>query len=477
MNCGYCGEENPEKAVFCKKCGRRLDGMALCGACGAFTPADGEFCVQCGSNRNAPVYAMPLRFPAVRGAEKTAKAAEKRRASAGISAEKGLAASPAQTEQQIVREGKAAAILHAVSFWCFAAAALVGMIFVFLIGLSVNVGKISTGVGGYDIFYFFGDAYSGAKNSDALTTGAALGTVCSVFALAGTVGCFIFTVVRAVLILLKKTEKGLAVPAAATFFAYACGAALLSMCMTQSAETAGVTVGYGLNDATVAGLVIGAIVLAAAMGMRGWAVGIQGGVRTYAVNLLCGVVLAALLLACVGVMGMGAVSFSLSSEYVDVSSSSTFGISPFFTQLAALGTGVVSGLVGGEEHADSSVYDTCSGMMVMLAVAACLACVFAVLACARLFSVPGKNVSKQTVIFAATSGGLCVLAGIAMCVAGTSYAAEMGEAYAAGLVQPIILMVLGVFVCVAAVVGALPGRRHAADGVMAEVPSEEAQEI
>ena len=60
MQCGYCGTENPERAVFCKHCGRRLDGMALCGACGGLTPADGEFCVNCGSNRNAPRCAMPL---------------------------------------------------------------------------------------------------------------------------------------------------------------------------------------------------------------------------------------------------------------------------------------------------------------------------------------------------------------------------------------------------------------------------------
>ena len=51
MICARCGQENPENATFCKKCGRRLDGMALCPNCGKFTPADGEFCIHCGANR------------------------------------------------------------------------------------------------------------------------------------------------------------------------------------------------------------------------------------------------------------------------------------------------------------------------------------------------------------------------------------------------------------------------------------------
>ena len=56
MQCQYCGVENLENAVFCKKCGRRLDGMAVCPSCKNLTPADGEFCINCGANRNAPLF-------------------------------------------------------------------------------------------------------------------------------------------------------------------------------------------------------------------------------------------------------------------------------------------------------------------------------------------------------------------------------------------------------------------------------------
>lgn len=53
--CPRCGTENLSEAVFCKKCGKRLDGMSVCPNCGKLTPADGEFCIFCGANRNSLV--------------------------------------------------------------------------------------------------------------------------------------------------------------------------------------------------------------------------------------------------------------------------------------------------------------------------------------------------------------------------------------------------------------------------------------
>ena len=34
MICARCGQENQQDAVFCKKCGRRLDGNSICPTCG-----------------------------------------------------------------------------------------------------------------------------------------------------------------------------------------------------------------------------------------------------------------------------------------------------------------------------------------------------------------------------------------------------------------------------------------------------------
>lgn len=34
MNCQFCNAENVDDAVFCKECGKRIDGKTVCPACG-----------------------------------------------------------------------------------------------------------------------------------------------------------------------------------------------------------------------------------------------------------------------------------------------------------------------------------------------------------------------------------------------------------------------------------------------------------
>lgn len=50
MNCPSCGTENIEDAVYCMRCGRRLDGTAECPNCKKRIPAEAEFCIYCGKN-------------------------------------------------------------------------------------------------------------------------------------------------------------------------------------------------------------------------------------------------------------------------------------------------------------------------------------------------------------------------------------------------------------------------------------------
>ena len=50
MRCANCGKDNPEGAVFCSECGRRLDGMRQCPACGKLIAEGSKFCSFCGMN-------------------------------------------------------------------------------------------------------------------------------------------------------------------------------------------------------------------------------------------------------------------------------------------------------------------------------------------------------------------------------------------------------------------------------------------
>lgn len=48
MKCGKCGFDNLEEAVFCIKCGSRLDGYIPCPKCGEYIPNDSIKCPHCG---------------------------------------------------------------------------------------------------------------------------------------------------------------------------------------------------------------------------------------------------------------------------------------------------------------------------------------------------------------------------------------------------------------------------------------------
>ena len=91
--------------------------------------------------------------------------------------------------------------------------------------------------------------------------------------------------------------------AAATFAAYAAGAALFSLCATMGTEIVGVSTSMSLNGATIAGIVICAVFLAAAVVFAALAEGIPAGVPGYIFHTVCkgcGAVFALVALAVVG---------------------------------------------------------------------------------------------------------------------------------------------------------------------------------
>lgn len=461
MKCFNCETENPESAVFCKKCGRRLDGFAVCSACGKLTPQDGEFCINCGSNRNAPVHLMPVRFPAAAenrpssgfrsGGERAGA-----RAKAAAAAEE-VAATEEKPRKAIVK-GKAAAIMDRISFFCACATALLGMIFVFIIGCVpvVEAGGVSAGGGvGYNLFYFFGDAFnaipagSGVANQ-AASTGAILGLVCSVIALAGTALCFVLTVVRLVKILTKKTEKSILAPAAATYFAFLCGAALFMLCMAQKAEIAGVATKMSLSGGAVAGIVLGAIALAAAIVLSVLVKGISSG-RSFILSASCGLLYAIFAFVAVGLLGTCAVAITASAA--GISANSTYGINSFFGVLSTAATTLLAASPTPEAWNEFlNMYDMSVVSIVILLIAALAFCVFFVMSVSACFSSFGGKIGKRTLMGMLLAGICSAVAGVMMCIASSGYANWLGSGNAANLAAPIVIIVFGVLMCACAVV-------------------------
>ena len=212
MDCINCGAPNPEDAIFCKKCGKRLDGMAVCPACGKLTPADGDFCINCGADKSAPPASVAVRLvPAptpVNPAANAAASAQMDEAAASAVVGAGVAEEAVQEEGYMFEKRRG--ILKKVSALFAGLTALMGIIFVFLIECTMSVGTggaSASALSGQDIFYFFGDAYdvissSLTKNAETvLTAGTLLGTLCCAFGMAITVICFLAAVSR----MLKNT--------------------------------------------------------------------------------------------------------------------------------------------------------------------------------------------------------------------------------------------------------------------------------
>ena len=470
MQCFNCGTENPQEATFCKKCGRKLDGMALCSACGKYTPADGEFCIHCGSNRNAPVWLMPARFessvPAAGGAEAAPAATAAMRVGAPAAAAQPAPRSQRQKRAKVKTDavaagGKANGIMGKIALILSAVGALIPLIFVFLIGnsYSMGVGGVSGGSPmGYSIFHYFGDAYKSVFDTqsvlgNAALMGAVIGTVCSVVAIGGTVAAFAFTAVRAVKIFKGKADGGLLAPAATTYAAYVGGAALVLVCMAQRAELAGVSTAMVANIGTVAGIVLGGIVILAACVLSAISQGMGGNIKLFAVNAGSKCLYAVFAFAAIGLAGGCAAAVSVP----DMDAGFTYGIATFLAQVAALGSDA--------ETVDA--YNGCLAVEFIFTAVLIALCAAAALAFGRVAALPGSGSDKRTGMFMLISGVAAVVAGVIMIVASSIYVGRAGSTFAVGAGIPV-----GVIICGLAMIAATVGGNIAAKKIPTPVQAQ-----
>ena len=244
MNCKFCNGENADDAVYCAHCGKRVNGTTDAAAAEATT------------NEAAP------------------------------------AAAPAATatEQQPVSGWKKTVLLVGTILGLIGA--IVSVIFVFLIGMTPyakpslgekpSAEQISEIIGdNIGIKWFFGDAL---KNlGDKIQAGDGqnalayilrnlfpamfgwlifVGIVITVFVLT------IIAIVRYAKVLSGKSSKGVEGITVGIFLTYAMGAAWIKALFAFKAENAFGKYGYALNGATIAGLVISAVLVCALIATR-----------------------------------------------------------------------------------------------------------------------------------------------------------------------------------------------------------------
>lgn len=294
MKCPFCEADNPSEAVYCKKCGRRLDGMAACQHCGKLTPADGEFCIHCGCNRNAPIEKPVLPIPPAPKAIPE-KVVERKETPVSVSAVPTLSSMspsvPVSEKTRKKEESKADAILRLVSFISCCIVLLSSLVFTFLIGATPKIGSgsASADIPGqtYNLYYFFSQVFETLKGSDQAAYGAigpVLGLLGVVLAIVGILVATAFAI-RAIVRYIKTKEGSITKYAVISYFVFLSGAVLFMLNIATSASLsaggAGIAMSMALNGATIAGIIIGGIFLLATIVLDAIANGLVGGLKSY----------------------------------------------------------------------------------------------------------------------------------------------------------------------------------------------------
>ena len=280
MECKKCSAVNPEEAVFCRNCGKRLDGKVSCPACDAMNDEDSNFCIHCGtklSNKSiCPSCNTVYEGNFCPACGKTAPAQPQTRAHK---------AKQTVTPPAACATSKWRKILEYVGGGLAMSAVFFAVLFAFLIG--VNVGNISNLIGAngvnvtmeVTIFDFFGKAYedldftyydSSLAFVELFPT--ILGTLIVVVTLVCVVVFAALAIARYIKFVTGKSQKDYSTFAAATVISFLTGAlaflALNSVIGGASMSGVSATAATGFNSATIAGIVLASIFFAAFAGCR-----------------------------------------------------------------------------------------------------------------------------------------------------------------------------------------------------------------
>lgn len=324
MDCQFCGTENPENAVYCKNCGKRIDGLTVCPVCNNLVPADGTYCTNCGA-----------RLDGKQVCEKCGNVYEGHFCpSCGTEAKKTTKSKrPEQTEdealwQKILRHGSAGfALLTAVC----------SLIFVFFIGCSLGDSKLITGIAAelglqdsLNLYYYFGEIYEEIDETIngmgycpdivVISTycGAVLRTLISAGVLIAVAVFGILTIVRFAISYATGKQKNICSTAFATFLSYVAGATLFlasnAIDVKSKTSSVSISVSVGYNGATIAGLAVCGIF--AAIGVICLLVrrGKPMITKKNIVNLSLTALMFAFLSALIGICAQSPISFQIKSS-------------------------------------------------------------------------------------------------------------------------------------------------------------------
>ncbi|MCD8200458.1 MAG: zinc ribbon domain-containing protein [Clostridia bacterium] len=276
--CKHCGTENDDTAVFCKDCGKRVDGNTVCPTCGKMTeddtfciycgnPLDGRkkcvrcgtlfegfYCTECGlpAGGKKAVRDGRLRFP-----QKSRPRPDTSFTERDVAAEENLSAWKKILSLVLVCVALAAIVtVFVLTFFTGAVYEVTGY------GLSVSGADMNTEK--YTLFHFFGKAYSSIKEADiegavlaSSYTISVLGTVVSAAMILVMTVMTVITVSKLVCRLMGRPVKHTERYVILTYFLYVAFVLVFRNLLAINTSVAGVNVTLDLNTASVVGLALG----------------------------------------------------------------------------------------------------------------------------------------------------------------------------------------------------------------------------
>lgn len=468
MNCNFCGTENPESAVFCKHCGKPLNGMYVCPSCGQQSPADGAFCIHCGA-RLQPLSDEPVQL---KDEPAPAPAAQPETAPSPVAAEAGTPKRTGVWKSVLTYVSGAGALL----------AALAAVIFVFCMSVTVS-GDLSDMIGAFaditdsSIYYYFGDAYKDIETALAslesysgfaetsLYLPVIFGTVIAACSIVAVPVLFIVTLVRYLRNIAGATEKTAVRPAVWTYAVFVICAVLFqavnaihfdAMSSITSGASMRVSAGTALNGATTAGIAIGAVGIAIAVVCSAVCRGKQNA---------CVSAILRYAFAAVGVV-LFAVMFSLMAgglaQLTVKDSTTSLTVSSGFLQALGIAGGIDLSAQGGVVEEYSAECWQIFAYSVVGYVALIALAVFAMAAFSSVLSgvYAGKLRRGRIIAFAALSLACAVLVTVFAFLLGQQFVTILGASsvdpsISSGATGAIVLAVLGAIALIALIVYAV----------------------
>ncbi len=284
MVCGKCNTPIPEGGVYCPKCGSRADGKKQCPNCKNYT--DGDFCTYCGCRLDGKTLCPTCNnyydgnfCPFC-----------------GTGSQKINERSSDATGNKKIKEGSGYAtatktlsgLVSPILLLC-----VVAVLFIcsFFIGISVTVDLgLASATEQSDTFYFFGEVYDDLKAIKTEITGyysessvpqnivtayntayvfpAILTTVILGLNLIASFTCLVLAVVCSIKKFCKKETPSILIYAIISFACFLFSVATVYTAMSVGADTSSVNGDVGLSSGSLAGLILGLILISLAITIK-----------------------------------------------------------------------------------------------------------------------------------------------------------------------------------------------------------------